>query len=237
VHTLRPRQVAVASRPSTRRHIPTPNSFLPVAVPLKEAADTPLRRSLEKKLSSFIGSSSRLLLSNRGPAAPSTNTVLLTQHLPSRFHSRQALREWLVACGNAGNIQFVPPAPDDADNYSKRTKEEPMIAALLTLSHADAALKVVAAFRHFKKELKQQELAGETKFQAHLVPIRPKVPLPPAVVDPTTEKVLGHKLLAALSFSTRSYSSLNFSTPSSAHPLILPARAAFDVHFCSGALR
>ena len=140
----------------------------------------------------------------RGPA--STHTVLLT-HVPESLHNRQTLREWLVACGNSRNIQFVPSPPQVDNDEAKEDddkKGDQVITALLTMSHADAALKVVSAFRHFKAGLLAEKTSEEANnnsklelFQAHLVPTHPEVPLPPAVMDPTTVQVLGDKLLAA----------------------------------------
>ena len=128
----------------------------------------------------------------RGPPPPvmaATNTVLLT-HLPSPLHNRLTLREWLVACGNARNIQFVPPAVN-LDEKSDENVDNQIISVLLTMSHPEAALKVVTAFKNFQKEMKIEH------FQAHLVTNRPDVPLPPAVMDETTQKVLGEKLISA----------------------------------------
>ena len=181
---------------------------------------------------------------------PPTNTVLLT-HLPTALHHRQALREWLVSCGNARNVQFVPAEQiimgmpqqdnnndnndnnnnDNNDNTNDKRSSNKAVAAqlllqadhkvqpstlcaLLTMSHADAALKVVTAFRHFQQQQAEAKAKTEKKgnaetkndndtnenwepkFRAFLVPTNPDIPLPPAVLDATTVQVLGEKLVS-----------------------------------------
>jgi hypothetical protein len=137
----------------------------------------------------------------------STNMVLLT-HVPAPLHHRQRLRHWLVACGNARNVQFVPAAPfddggvdnDTTDENEPQKQQQPLVCALLTMSHADVAVKLVTAFRHFKMMMQQRQPEQPhwfDLFDAHLVPTHPDIPLPPAFMDQATVQILGDKLVAA----------------------------------------
>jgi hypothetical protein len=97
---------------------------------------------------------------------------------------------------------FVPPEQDeDEEEKVPKQEEESMRTALLTMSHADGALKVVTAFRHFQTEFlaKVDDTQKDTiqKFQVHLVPTHPDIPVPPAMMDPTTVQVLGDRLVAS----------------------------------------
>ena len=75
------------------------------------------------------------------------------------------------------------------------------------MSHADAALKVITAFRHFHQKLKdetgnddtteQEQSSSYLTFAAHAVPSNPDIPLPPALMDRETVTVLGTKLYEA----------------------------------------
>lgn len=148
------------------------------------------------------------------PAPPrgrpgATNRVLFT-HLPSVLHKRQVLREWLVPCGNVRHVIFVPPAVEDDDDdddevlaaEQAHNNDDVNRTALLTMSHADGAVKIVTAFRHFQAEY-LSKLTDETqreamqKFKVHLVPTHPDIPVPPAMMDPTTVQVLGDRLVAS----------------------------------------
>lgn len=138
----------------------------------------------------------------RGGGRPgSTNLVLLT-HLPAVLHQRQVLREWLIPCGNVRHVIFVPPEQDDEDDDNEQPKtndnDDNHRTALLTMSHADGALKIVTAFRHFQAEfLLKHNSETMQKFQAHLVPTHPDIPIPPPMMDPTTVQVLGDRLVAS----------------------------------------
>jgi hypothetical protein len=147
---------------------------------------------------------------------PPPNTVLLT-HLPSFLHSVRAIREWIGPCGNSRTVLFVPPVQDpgntDMDILAELTGDtgtsSTNITALVTLSHADAAAKLIAAFRHFQQQLSatSTEEAGAfteeagastaTIMEAYLVPNHPDIPLKPVHMDPEVAQVLGDKLMAS----------------------------------------
>ncbi|GAX27141.1 hypothetical protein FisN_13Lh309 [Fistulifera solaris] len=149
-----------------------------------------------------------------------TNVVLLT-HLPAALHKRQVLREWLMPCGNVRHVVFVPSEQEEDEDEEKipKQQEESMRTALLTMSHADGALKVVTAFRHFQTEFLAKLTNDDTqkdtiqKFQVHLVPTHPDIPVPPAMMDPTTVQVLGDRLVTS------------FPDPNRPTPVVAPSTA------------
>jgi hypothetical protein len=85
------------------------------------------------------------------------------------------------------------PSPSDDD---KEQKPSNGITVLLTMSHADAALRVVAAIREMKQGWKKENNEF-SNLHANLIPTNPDVPLPPAVMDPSTVQVLAEKLVEA----------------------------------------
>jgi hypothetical protein len=101
---------------------------------------------------------------------------------------------------------FVPPEQEEDEDEEENGPKEPeevMRTALLTMSHADGALKVVTAFRQFQTEFLAKLTDDDTqkemiqKFQVHLVPTHPDIPVPPAMMDPTTVQVLGDRLVSS----------------------------------------
>jgi hypothetical protein len=110
-----------------------------------------------------------------------------------------------MPCGNVRHVLFVPPEQDDDDDDEENVpkQQQDMRTALLTMSHADGALKVVTAFRHFQAEFLAKLTNDDTqkemiqKFQVHLVPTHPDIPVPPAMMDPTTVQVLGDRLVTS----------------------------------------
>jgi len=110
----------------------------------------------------------------------------LLTNLPECLHSTKALRDWMQSCGSARSVHMVPRPTSD-----QKPEEESKRTALVTLSHADAALRFMTAFRHFQK-------VSNTNIQAYFVPINPEVPLPPAVMDASSVTTLGEKLQATL---------------------------------------
>jgi hypothetical protein len=151
----------------------------------------------------------------------------LLTHLPSFLHSIRAIREWIGPCGSSRTVLFVPPPvdPNNSDGKDMLTEltdtniniaaadseqDTSSITALVTLSHADAAAKLMAAFRHFQQKLSEEEEAAAEpeqsttqdgsmpiQMQAYLVPNNPDIPLKPVTMDPETAQVLGDKLLAS----------------------------------------
>ena len=115
------------------------------------------------------------------------------------------MRSWAMAGGGGvRSIVMVPPPPilkpgETLNTYYIALPDENVkISALLTMSHADAALKVITAFRHFHQKLKDGGQDDEyLSFAAHSVPTSPDIPLPPAVMDKETIMVLGDKLYEA----------------------------------------
>ena len=156
----------------------------------------------------------------RGPpplpptAAASTSQVLLV-NVPACLHSVRAIRDWIVACGSARSVLFVPPPPpppppsgeedDNNNNYNNnKTADESKskrITALLIMSHADAALRVVMGVKELKKMIPAEQNEETTRcellshVQAHLVPTHPDIPLPPPFMDAGTVKLLAEKML------------------------------------------
>ena len=134
--------------------------------------------------------------------------VLLT-NVPPFLHGARPMRSWALAGGGGvRSIVMVPPPPilkpgetlvvPQIDSISSSSDEKVRISALLTMSHADAALKVITAFRHFHQKLKDEGQDDEyLNFTAHAVPTNPDIPLPPAVMDKETVTVLGDKLYEA----------------------------------------
>jgi hypothetical protein len=118
---------------------------------------------------------------------------ILLSHLPSFLHNTRLLRDWIMSAGSARSVLLVPP-PNATDKTSEDDSAQTNITALVTMSHADAALKVIAAFRHFSMKLKDTEFA---EFSAYAVPTNPDVPTPPAVMDAETVTVLGNNLYNA----------------------------------------
>lgn len=123
------------------------------------------------------------------PRAPLPTSVLLT-NVPPFLHHTRAVRDWIVSCANARNVIFVPPVPRD-DDEEKLTQT---ITALVTLSHADGALRLISAFKYFKSKCNDGDYAS---FQAHTVPTNPDVPLPPVSMDSALVQTLGEKLLTS----------------------------------------
>jgi hypothetical protein len=129
--------------------------------------------------------------------------VLLT-NVPPFLHGARPMRSWALAGGGGvRSIVMVPPPPilkpgETLKTIGSPSHEKVRISALLTMSHADAALKVITAFRHFQQKLKDGGQDEEyLNFTAHSVPTNPDIPLPPAVMDKETVTVLGDKLYEA----------------------------------------
>jgi hypothetical protein len=120
------------------------------------------------------------------------NQVLLV-NVPTILHNSHSLREFLLPCGNTRSILFVPPIAGPNDN-SKKTDASIPVTALLTLSHADAALRVVSGL----KQLMKDDDTLPPNFQTHLVPTNPDIPLPPAMMDSESMQVLAEKLQQSL---------------------------------------
>jgi hypothetical protein len=149
------------------------------------------------------------------------NTVLLT-HLPSFLHSVRAVREWMGPCGSARTVLFLPLSVDPMEDIvmdkevseeTESSKKTKTITALVTLSHADAAAKLMAAFRHFQQKLSAASTEAATEaeatteqadapqsmsdIQAYLVPNHPDIPLKPVTMDPETALILGDRLFSS----------------------------------------
>ena len=134
----------------------------------------------------------------RGPPRnPYTNQILLTD-IPPFLHSLAAIREWLYPCGTTRTVVLYPkPKTSDDDNENKKddkgaTKEEAEEkgTALITMSHPDAAVKVVGSFPVFSAHLDERY----NGIQVYLIPPSPELPLPPISMDKETKQVLGEKL-------------------------------------------
>lgn len=93
-----------------------------------------------------------------------------------------------MSCGTVRSVHFFPPAPLPD---SKTMEEHELISAVLTLSHSDAANRIVACFKEFQKNTPKNI---PKSFQAHLVPSNPNVPQPPALVDPAAIQELSKRL-------------------------------------------
>lgn len=120
------------------------------------------------------------------PRIPYTNSVLLT-NVPTFLHSLRSIRDWLYPCGSARAAIFYP----------RKNEDEPLpadakVTILVTMSHADGAMKFLAAFKHFASHLDERY----NSLQAYMVPVSPGVPLPPPFLDQDTTQVLGDKLWA-----------------------------------------
>lgn len=174
--------------------------------------------------------------------APLPTTVLLV-NVPAFLHNIRALKDWVACCGSVRNIQFVPRPPfvkynkDGSDDASKKVIEEKnievnkkenddekktkQITAIVTLSHADATLRFITAFKQFKSNLlddnkdkdvkdedgqEQKENEGDgdcdgdnemfKSFQIYRVPMNPDIPLPPpAVYDAKANETLADRLM------------------------------------------
>jgi len=179
---------------------------------------------------------------NRRGSSQQLPTTVLLSNVPPFLHSTRAIRDWIAPIGSARNVKLIPPPKkdssyDDDDDDEEEQKidkkirketssspedeppETPTITGLVALSHPDAALRLISAFKHFKVLLDQhqqnrKEDEGTKKenngggdderasssfksFQAYVVPVNPDVPLPPPMLDKASTEVLGKKLLAS----------------------------------------
>lgn len=90
--------------------------------------------------------------------------------------------------GEGGNDSIDGTTVPDAMTEMKSHKT---FTVLVNMLNPDQALKVVACFKAFTKQL-------ESRYQdmrCYMVPSSPDVPLPPPLVDETTQKVLSEKLV------------------------------------------
>jgi hypothetical protein len=134
------------------------------------------------------------------PRAPLPTTVLLTTVAPC-LRTSGALREWL---GHGGG--YVPRSLQCVGDPNGPG------TALVTLPHAEAAAKLVAAIRHNHTD-------SHNHIGAHLVPVNPDIPLPPALVDPETTQTLAQALRDSLHKITRYGPSTDVTTPALAPTL------------------
>jgi hypothetical protein len=148
--------------------------------------------------------------------APPPTFVLLV-NVPLFLYSSRSLRDWIVSCGNARSVVLVPAAAasdvtavaaNENDNENTNSNINPTRTALLQMSHPDSAVRLVSAFRQFKKEN-----TVDTNFQAHLVPTNPDVPLPPAMMDAATVIVLAEQLKRAYESWKKGGENTSTSTP------------------------
>lgn len=173
--------------------------------------------------------------------AASTSQVLLV-NVPPCLHSVRAIRDWIVACGSARSVLFVPPPPpppppsgeeDDVHNNSKTTTTDEKeanteeskpkrITAVLSMSHADAALRVVMGVKELKKMLPAVDNLETTELvsqiQAHLVPTHPDIPLPPPFMDAGTVKLLAEKMLLTFQAYQSGERQTNAAIPTTTQP-------------------
>lgn len=90
----------------------------------------------------------------------------------------------------------------DKEKELEKNRTARSITALLTLSNADMAFKIVSAFRICKKKIMEDDeiiIKDIDIYQHHLmnmnvIPIHPEIPLPPPIVDPIITQVLGEQL-------------------------------------------
>ena len=127
---------------------------------------------------------------------------VLLINVPPFLHGARPMRSWLNAGGGGvRSIVMFPPPPllkPGGKLETSTDQEREKIFALLSMSHADAALKVITAFRHFQQKLKEEnENENYLSFAVHAIPANPDIPLPPAVMDKETVTVLGDKLYEA----------------------------------------
>lgn len=158
-------------------------------------------------------------------AAAKRPLQLLLTNVPECLRGSRQLRGWLQAGSGGGvrSVVLIPqsqqpsqsqaaqssssssnPAAEEQDAAGPNVQPN-SVTALVTLAHADAALKVLTAFRRFQQKLREAASDDDdesssnkfSKFAAHAVPGDPDVPLPPAVMDRETVTVLGDKLYGA----------------------------------------
>jgi hypothetical protein len=147
------------------------------------------------------------------PLASLSKTILVSP-LPAFLCDKQKLRSWLVEVTGVRQIHMVNSikkkrsangVPVAADSLPKEGEEKdtPPAAGLVTLTHADGAVKLVMAMRYVRQELLQEAKVADDKESstpvvvpcAHWVPSQPQVPLPPPSLDPTVAETLGKRLL------------------------------------------
>ena len=107
--------------------------------------------------------------------------ILLT-NVPESLNTTRSIREWIIKVAAARSILLVPP-----------TTGKIPATALITMSHPEAAVKLLTAIRHFIKTL-DSEKDECPSFAAYAVPTNPDIPLPPAVMDPETVETLSNRL-------------------------------------------
>lgn len=122
------------------------------------------------------------------PRAALSTTVLLTK-IPHFLHANRALRDLLYPCGTARNIAFHPPPPKEESDIDP----EKTFSALVTMSHADGALKLLCACREMKLLLESKD-AKYAEMGFNLVPTDPNIPMPPLKIDEETSRILGERL-------------------------------------------
>jgi len=98
--------------------------------------------------------------------------------------------------GGQGEGEIETTTTNDGDNMAMTMKTNDLknrkkVTVLVNMLSPDQALKVVACFKHFTSQLDDQY----KDMRCYMVPSSPDVPLPPPLVDETTQKVLGEKLL------------------------------------------
>ena len=157
-------------------------------------------------------------------AAPST-TVLLT-NMPAFLHTNRSLRDLIYPCGSARHIAFHPPPPKDSNKDSSKDDnkdKERTFAALVTMSHADGALKLLCACRQMKALL-LEESSMKDKYSSmgfHMVPTGdPNIPMPPLQIDEKTAAVLGERLSQHFVSASSADSIINNSSNASRTPVV-----------------
>lgn len=154
--------------------------------------------------------------------------ILLT-HIPvSLFSSNRPLREWLSTVGNVRSVLYLPPPSSsspstDAKNTNETPTDGDSVAgaggggtALVTLSHADVATKVLCAVRHATTTTTGSRSALTGMTACAVPPVTPDIPLPPAVV--TDGAAAGEALEAALERYGRSTSTATNPNGTNTHP-------------------
>jgi hypothetical protein len=145
------------------------------------------------------------------PLASLSKTILLSP-LPAFLCDKQKLRSWLVEVTGVRQVHMVNAIKKKGSFTTtaavppKEGEDAPPPAAgLVTLMHADGAVKLVVAIRYVRQELLQEAQAADDGDKdipvvvpwAHWVPAQPQVPLPPPSLDPTVAETLGKRMLEA----------------------------------------
>jgi PWI domain len=153
---------------------------------------------------------------NMPPPAPAVVAArpvqILLTHVPAFFTTTRMLRDWLLSIGNVRSVVLLSPTLSNSNESesaikaaaSELTVQARYASAVVTLSHADGAAKVLAAVRHVAAQLRSSlhnddDVEWAQSFGAQPVPPHnPDVPLPPPMVDAETVAAAGETLYAAL---------------------------------------